>query len=213
MYDDESSAEYTNTPMAALTISPDYVDDNKSGRFKCTIVRYDQRLEGHGTCSAIASDKYSVRFEAKAEDESDEVRYYYSGELDMTTLSVKGSCGQAETVEDHYEIFVLKRTPSHILRFRPSPFQLTAYRYPALWKYAISAVVAGVRRDRFSWTYFRERRDNRRRYLELTENYRHGDEFPRCRQLLTWQEARFYQDLLKFGPSRLQEQAPEFNHW
>lgn len=63
--------------------------------------------------------------------------------------------------------FALKRVSPEILVDRPHPREFTQDKVKALWKYALTAVQNQVRRELFSWSYLKERRDLREEYLEL----------------------------------------------
>lgn len=125
--------------------------------------------------------------------------------------------------------FIFKRIAPEIMCFRPSPAAIQANKPQAFWQYAMSAILHQVRRRLFSWSFFRSRRDVRRKYLELAlPEHRHMDSegdrpfealcvlevgHPRgraeldelrcCQQALTTADARFYDTIIKTVPVHL----------
>src|SRR3984893_2039806 len=58
---------------------------------------------------------------------------------------------------------------SQYRKFRPSEEEFSAHRAKAWLKFASTAILEGVRerRRKWAWEYFRERRDDRRTYVDL----------------------------------------------
>ena len=94
---------------------------------------------------------------------------YFVGHLDHNGALV-GHQGYAEDVseENHSCLFVFRNVPAEIMAWYPSPTELEQNKPRALWKFALEAVMMQIRRKGFSWKYFKERRDHRRRYIELS---------------------------------------------
>lgn len=92
---------------------------------------------------------------------------FYSGTWNAAAETITGTFGFEENAAKHGGRFVLKRVRPESMCFWPAPVQLEANKARALWGFAIAAVRDGVRRDRWSWSFFKERRDNRRRFIEL----------------------------------------------
>ncbi|CAL1709515.1 unnamed protein product [Somion occarium] len=93
---------------------------------------------------------------------------YYKGHLDEAG-SFTGFKGVDENVseDNHSSLFIFRRISPEIMVHRPSPMELASNKYRALWKFALEAVVTQTRRRLWSWSFFRERRDLRKRYIEL----------------------------------------------
>jgi hypothetical protein len=51
--------------------------------------------------------------------------------------------------------------------FFPAPVILEANKPRALWFFATSAVLYGIRRGTWSWSFFQQRAESRRRFIEL----------------------------------------------
>ena len=96
--------------------------------------------------------------------------------------------------------FIFKRLPAMYMCCRPDPLEFQINKPRALWKYATTTVreLVGVRS--FSWTYFKRRRDHRKRYIELLIRLNYADldegelmELARIRQTLSAADARLYE--------------------
>ncbi|KAJ7785322.1 hypothetical protein DFH07DRAFT_976101 [Mycena maculata] len=133
---------------------------------------------------------------------------YYTGKWDATKNTLTGTFGSQENPATHYSVFVFKRTVPEYMCFTPAPVELETNKARALWGFAIAAVRYGVRRDRWSWSFFKERRDHRLRYLELyirsdAASTRFGQaltdeeevEFGRLQATFTTATNRFYHSL------------------
>ncbi|KAJ6591119.1 hypothetical protein DFH09DRAFT_1138663 [Mycena vulgaris] len=92
---------------------------------------------------------------------------FYSGTWNAAAGMITGSVGLDEDATKHYAAFVFKRTLPEHMSFWPTPVELETNKARALWGFAIAAVIYGMRRDRWSWSFFKQRRDNRRRFIEL----------------------------------------------
>ncbi|KAF8208355.1 hypothetical protein K438DRAFT_1813864 [Mycena galopus ATCC 62051] len=93
---------------------------------------------------------------------------YFTGKWDLATETLTGRFGLEKDSLMHPGAFIFKRniTPEHMCFF-PAPVQLENSKARALWAFAISAVKFDIRRSRWAWSYFKERRDRRRRFIEL----------------------------------------------
>jgi hypothetical protein len=96
---------------------------------------------------------------------------YYTGTWDAATETLSGKFSYEEEPEDpeqmSYGAFVFRRVAPEYMCFVPAPVELEANKPRALWAFAIDSVRFDVRRKGWSWSYFKERRDNRKRFIEL----------------------------------------------
>ena len=133
---------------------------------------------------------------------------YFSGSIDQTGTMI-GYRGWDEGVSEatHNDMFILKRVPEAVMCHRPCPDELAQNQPRALWSFAISFVLEDVRRRSWSWSYFRERRRVRKRYLELNIRFRdygrtlneaESKEYLRLRKSLTLADAMYYRSLGDF---------------
>jgi hypothetical protein len=132
---------------------------------------------------------------------------YWYGQLNTDTDTMTGTCGHDADRATQRAIFILKRTAPEYLCFRPAPATFEANKARALWTYALSAIQYHVRRQSYSWPFFSERRDNRKRFIELyIRNTEYGcpldrteaAELARIRQTFTTADNRFYHSLAQY---------------
>jgi len=136
---------------------------------------------------------------------------YWKGKLNLATGNVVGEAYMDESYTLAGFTFLLTRTSPEYLRWRPSPSSLEENKYRSLWNYAISAVIADVRRNSWSWSYFKERGQARRRWVGLSVRSEFGIELSpeesselmeHSRSFLP-ADARFYYSLV-FREKRIQ---------
>ncbi|TFK85020.1 hypothetical protein K466DRAFT_647032 [Polyporus arcularius HHB13444] len=103
----------------------------------------------------------------------------------------------SDAIDNH---FIFKRLPPWLMCCRPDPVVYQLNKPRALWKYALTAAREMVGRHLFTWSYFKRRRDNRKRYVELLIRLNYADldeeevmELARIRQTLTAADARLYE--------------------
>ena len=163
-----------------------------------------------GTCSPVeGQDKIAVSF--KRTFPARFPAQHWDGEFDPTTDTITGTVSFDDEPEVSSSTFLLKRTPPDQLRFRPPPATFETDRPRVLWKYAISATRAYVHRQSWSWTFFRDRRDTRKRFIQLyVRSTNLGEplgkplegnewaELNQIRQGLTSADSRFYHSLARY---------------
>ncbi|KAJ7177952.1 hypothetical protein C8R46DRAFT_667658 [Mycena filopes] len=192
----------TTGGMISMDLQPSSTEDQvqlftASGRSN----RSDFKISGQcragdepGTVSFTWQRSFPVRFATQ----------YFAGTWNAATDTLTGKYGLAEDPTTHGGAFVFKRlTPEHT-RFTPSPAELEENKSRALWAFAIGAVLNDLRRNRWSWSFFKERRDNRQRFLELQiRGTKFGPpmtnddwaELSRIKRTFTTAESRFYHSL------------------
>jgi hypothetical protein len=122
-----------------------------------------------GTCHPTEDEddetKLSISWVLKYSDKySDD---YFSGIFDKKMGKITGTAGLEVDVEKHSDTVFLSQQPAEVLVYRPHPTVLAKNKYISLWRFAQYAILHQVRRKMWSWSYFRDRRDHRKRYLEL----------------------------------------------
>ena len=182
-----------------------------SGRFQCTgKTDTGEILSGFGSCEEQEeSGQLVVRFEFWGSSDTTS-KYYMSGTFDPDSDSITGNFGDDEDSLTHKGYFILKRTPGEILRFRPAPVVLRNNKAKGLWTFAKLAVLEQVRRDLWSWSYFKNRRDIREAYITLYSSSDIREEKSRklnelC-ELVAPRDAEFYKSLLQLKLRRLSYQ-------
>ncbi|KAF8512112.1 hypothetical protein JB92DRAFT_2930249 [Gautieria morchelliformis] len=158
----------------------------------------------YGRCSQDAAAN-SFHFSMKRDLVSNHRTQYWDGQFDVATETITGTWGTDSDVSAHIGTFILKRTAPEDLRFRPAPATIEANKARSLWVYALNAVEARVRRQLWSWSHFKERRDNREEFITLYTRHGHLGRplinrkelwrFRRVREKLTAADSRFYHSL------------------
>ncbi|KAJ7437086.1 hypothetical protein B0H11DRAFT_2206778 [Mycena galericulata] len=92
---------------------------------------------------------------------------YFAGSWNNETQYLSGTWGEESDPRTHPGVFIFKRTVPEVMCFFPAPPVLRENKSRALWTFAISAVRYSVRRGQWSWSFFKERADNRHRFIEL----------------------------------------------
>ncbi|KAF8214062.1 hypothetical protein K438DRAFT_995547 [Mycena galopus ATCC 62051] len=92
---------------------------------------------------------------------------YFAGSWDVSTQCLSGTWGEESDPRTHPGVFVFKRMAPECLCFFPPPPVMKENSSKALWQFAIAAIRYGVRRGRWSWSFFEERGRSRRRFIEL----------------------------------------------
>ncbi|RPD59334.1 hypothetical protein L227DRAFT_576182 [Lentinus tigrinus ALCF2SS1-6] len=131
---------------------------------------------------------------------SGDFKIYYSGRLvDELTIMGTRSYDRNHAVVDW--AFVLKKLPAEDLPFYPSPTELSENKYRALWKYAINVTLNNIRRRWCTWSYFAQRRDARKTYVELTwdlvdhHSIEHDARMSAIGRICTPKDIRFYDSI------------------
>ncbi|KAI0329176.1 hypothetical protein GY45DRAFT_1371835 [Cubamyces sp. BRFM 1775] len=134
--------------------------------------------------------EWSIRY-------SGDLVIYYRGRL-SDTWTIEGRRGQSKSSYQDEE-FILKRIPAELMCLRPSPAMLRTGDKPRiLWRYAIVCALQDVRRRNWSWMYFAQRRDIRKRFIKLKSRPfgrpvpNLEEELGRVEHECTAQDARFY---------------------
>jgi hypothetical protein len=104
---------------------------------------------------------------------------YLTGFLQAKSTIIVGSQGEDEDESTHENRFIWTCASDELMRLRPLPPYMVPNKYDegeepnksrAMFDYAIRAVIFQNRKKSWSWSYFKERRDNRVRFLHfLTE--------------------------------------------
>lgn len=96
---------------------------------------------------------------------------FFNGHLDPERDALTGVWGYSSDSESSISPMEFRRIPSRYLTVYPSIKELSDNKPRALWKFAIAAVRNDIRRERYSWSYFAQRRDDRETVVTLTVRY------------------------------------------
>ncbi|KAF5372882.1 hypothetical protein D9758_001516 [Tetrapyrgos nigripes] len=135
------------------------VDDKDGGRKPTLKVRVSTDLKKY---------TYSAGDEEDGEDGQTATEVV---EVVKTHIKMGSSSSQhvatPSTLHKTTRTFVFTRSPAVAWRFRYSDAQYTDNPARARWKFACAAVLDGVQRRQFSWTWLAKRFQERKRFLEL----------------------------------------------
>jgi hypothetical protein len=92
---------------------------------------------------------------------------YFNGRFDPERGALTGIWGVSAEVENFVGKIEFRRIPPRSLAVYPSIKELRDNKARELWRFAIAAVRNEVRRDRWTWSYFSERRNNRKEIISL----------------------------------------------
>ncbi|KAF8516802.1 hypothetical protein JB92DRAFT_2909317 [Gautieria morchelliformis] len=156
------TGQVTNSGMISFTLCPGSRDNEfqASGRSN----GHDFKISG--TCSPGETQSI-IAVSLKRTFAARQGPQYWDGQFDPATDTMTGTVSFDEERMPTSLTFFLKRTSPDQLRFRPSPAAFEANKARALWTFALSAARGDVRRQSWSWSFFRERRDTRKRFIHL----------------------------------------------
>ncbi|KAI9464112.1 hypothetical protein BJY52DRAFT_1221492 [Lactarius psammicola] len=129
---------------------------------------------------------------------------FFSGRFDAERNALTGIWGWFFSVDDEISIgqMEFRRIPPRYLTEYPSIKELSDNKSRALWGFAIAAVRNDVRRERWSWSYFSQRRKDRETMISLgircffhagtPASYEEVNSFSAATQRLTAADACFY---------------------
>jgi hypothetical protein len=191
--------------MISMSLCPS-TPEGKDQRFQASGRSNASDFTVSGECISADTD-YAIKITFKRAFPARYPTEYWSGTVDTATGTITGTWGYDPDLDTHSASFILKRTAPEDLCFRPAPATFEANQIRALWSFARSAIRYQVRRKSWSWSFFSERRDNRKRFIDLyirdtefgcplTQN--EETELSRIRQTFTTADSRFYHSLAEY---------------
>ena len=96
---------------------------------------------------------------------------FFTGRFDAEREALTGLWGLLADAENSSGLMEFRRIPSRYLAVYPSLKELSDNKSRALWRFAIAAVRNDVRRERWSWSYFAQRRKDRETVISLGCRY------------------------------------------
>ncbi|KAJ6610414.1 hypothetical protein B0H10DRAFT_2060657 [Mycena sp. CBHHK59/15] len=129
---------------------------------------------------------------------------YFAGSCNGATKTLSGTWGEESDSRTHNGVFTFKRLNPECMCFFPAPAALQANKPRALWSFAIAAVQYGVRREAWSWSLFKQRSENRKRFIDLyirstrfgrPLNRNEEEEFGLITKSFTTADSRFYHSI------------------
>ncbi|KAH9034702.1 hypothetical protein EDB85DRAFT_2288949 [Lactarius pseudohatsudake] len=96
---------------------------------------------------------------------------FFSGRFDAERDALTGVWGLSAGAENSNGLMEFRRIPPRYLTVYPSIKELSDNKSRALWGFAIAAVRNDVLRERWSWLYFAQRREDREAVISLGIRY------------------------------------------
>ncbi|KAI9464114.1 hypothetical protein BJY52DRAFT_887425 [Lactarius psammicola] len=96
---------------------------------------------------------------------------FFSGRFDAEHDALTGVWSYFAVAEQSCGLMEFRRVPPRYLTVYPSIKELSDNKSRALWGFAIAAVRNDVRRERWSWSYFSQRRKDRETVISLGSRY------------------------------------------
>ncbi|KAF7292835.1 VPS13 domain-containing protein [Mycena indigotica] len=211
-----ATARYPSAGMVSMTLVPTFVDGQVQ-HFTASERANKAEFELVGECH-VQDDKISITF--KRTFSARFSTQFYNGIWNTETNTLSGTLGFEEDVSTHFGAFSFKQLEPEYVCYMPAPVDLEPpandggdplgenAKARALWSFAISSVLFQVRRDHWSWSLFKERRDNRKRFIELQirsgqASHAFGkelgsaewDELSKLKKSFTTNDSRFYHSL------------------
>ena len=93
---------------------------------------------------------------------------FFNGWFNPDRDALTGVWGTSADPDDSVGPMEFRRIPPRYLTVYPSIKELSDNRPRSLWRFAIAAVRNDIQRDRWSWSYFSQRRDDRETVISLT---------------------------------------------
>jgi hypothetical protein len=164
-YERDGSRETSGTEtMMTFVIEPadgehDFKADAWSNRGRYTI-----------TGSWETKEVMQVKFKMSFPDEF-WAAVFFNGHFNPDRDALTGVWGSSADPDISTGQMEFRRIQPWYLTVYPSIKDLSDNKARALWKFAIAAVRNDIRRDRWSWSYFSQRRDDRETVIALTVRY------------------------------------------
>ncbi|KAH9064500.1 hypothetical protein EDB87DRAFT_1680408 [Lactarius vividus] len=96
---------------------------------------------------------------------------FFSGRFDDERNALTGIWGLSAAAENSCGPIEFRRITPRYLTVYPSIKEISDNKSRALWRFAIAAVRSDIRRERWSWSYFTQRRKDRETVISLGTRY------------------------------------------
>jgi hypothetical protein len=131
--------------------------------FKADVWSLKGRQTIAGSWSKGADDVMQIKFKYTTLFSSTLwIPIFFNGHFDPERDALSGVWGFSAEPERSAGKVEFRRIQPHHLTVYPSIKELRDNKSRALWRFAISAVRIDIRRDRWTWSYFSRRRDDRK---------------------------------------------------
>nr|GAT44772.1 predicted protein [Mycena chlorophos] len=174
----ELDAPYPAVGMLSITFEPTALE-GAIQRFTASERANSHKYNIDGECRLTGddSDTMVVTFRRSFPAEGDYSTQHYHATWKIGSNTLMGTMGFDEDAAAYDKAFIFKQIEPQDACFMPAPIELKPVevndasghnpKARAFWAFALNATLLRVRRDRWSWSYFKERRDHRKRFVEL----------------------------------------------
>ena len=133
---------------------------------------FKRRHKISGSWSKGENDVIQIKFKMSFLDESwNDI--FCNCSFDARRDALTGRWGMSAELETFDGKIELRRIPPDYLTVYPSIKELSDNKPRALWRFAIAAIRNDIKRDRWPWSYFSQRRDDREEVVSLLIRYYH----------------------------------------
>ncbi|KAJ7777905.1 hypothetical protein DFH07DRAFT_730843 [Mycena maculata] len=197
---------FTYSPASSIVPSEGMISmdllANGSRRFQASSRSNMSDFSISGECSPDTAE--TIKFSFKQTFPTRFAPQYFSGSWSRATHSLSGTWGAEADSRTHDGVFIFKRILPEYMCFFPAPAVMKANKPRSLWTFAISAVLHTIRKEDWSWSFFKQRADHRKRFIELyIRNTKFGrplnrsekEELGLVMKSLTTANSRFYHSI------------------
>ena len=159
---DEDGAYWAVTAMMTFNLVPAEGERN----FKGDVWSLKGRQTITGSWSKGENDVMEIKFKMSFSSVLWEPMFF-NGRFDPERDALTGIWGPSADLEITEGKMEFRRIPAHYFTVYPSIKELRDDKPRALWRFAIAAVRSDIRRERWSWSHFMQRRDDRKTVISL----------------------------------------------
>lgn len=143
------------------------VPGNGEGEIKAESWSLQGRASITGKWSEGENGIMQVTFKMSFHDVEYYPTVFAKGHFNQERNSLTGVWGHSAELERAVFMMQFRRIPPHYLTAYPNIEELSDNKPRALWRFAIMAVRNDIRRDYWPWSYFSQRRDDRKTTIPL----------------------------------------------
>ncbi|KAI0249341.1 hypothetical protein BJV78DRAFT_1347821 [Lactifluus subvellereus] len=168
-YEDDGIRETSGTDtMMTFVLEP--ADGEQD--FKANAWSNRRRYTISGSWSKGENDVLQIKFKMSFQS-AIWAAIFFNGWFNPDRDALTGVWGMSADPDDSAGPMEFRRIPPRYLAVYPSIKELSDNKPRSLWRFAIAAVRGDIRRDRWSWSYFSQRRDDRETVISLTVRSHH----------------------------------------
>ena len=159
---------WSDESMTTIVLEPG--DDEQDIRGKAWSCR--RRFKVNGSWSKGENDIIQIEFKMSPFETAHVDPFCFNGRFDPERDALTGVWGMTELeTSNSVGPMEFRRILPRYLTAYPTIKDLRDDKPRALWKFAIAAVRSDIRRESWSWSYFSQRRDDRKTMLSLAIRY------------------------------------------